>query len=67
MKRKLTTRLNRLHPDLQQHMYDKQVIVKERQDQHAKENEFVFVHIFNTWEKWITGIEQKSLDQSQYI
>ena len=56
MKRKLTTRFSRVHPDLQQRLYDKQVVTKERQDQHEKQSEFVegglvFEHTFNTQEK----------------
>ena len=64
MKRKLTTRLSRIHPDLLQCVYDKQVVAKERHDQHAKQREFVkrdlvFVCTFIAREKWITGIVQK--------
>ena len=36
MKRKLTTKLSRVHPDLQQQMYDKQIVAKERHHQHVK-------------------------------
>lgn len=62
-KRKLTSRLSRIHPNLQVCMYEKQENVKERHYQNERPIDFsvgdLAWALFDGWNRWLPEVKEK--------